>query len=169
MQKNEDHVVININTFYPYSQPYSQLYSTPYSLPSSPPLSPPYSQSSSSPSSPPLSLPSSPTESLSFTDTLPNKPSKLYDIPNIKYNKPNCNSLANRRKLSSRPNYFEKKTDIILDKNNDEFCVTIGDDDEFEFQDENYQYKNQSKLSKYSKIIRNIGNKQIDNTEYLNV
>ena len=90
------------------------------------------------------------------------------------YTKPNYNSLTSRRKLSSRPiyNYFEKKDNSISDKNINDVCVNI---DEFELKDENYQhnnYKNQSNISKYSKILRNIiGHEQIDNTnkEYLNV
>ena len=164
MTQNKDYVVVNIPTS--------------YSLPSSPTynftsISPILSTSTNKPPSPNLnpnnlnpsnyySLPSSPTYNLEFP---------IQSHTNLAYRR-----RINNRHLYATQTQIDRKDNSDIEKkniNNDCF-INIGNVENINFQDENSnsKYKNQSKISKCSNIIRNIiGIQKTSNidTEYMNV
>jgi hypothetical protein len=174
MEQKKDYVIVNIPTNYTYSPSYSV---TPspiiYSMSPSPTSD---SSRSSSPTNPSPIL---------YNQFMPTSPS---DIPNfIKPNYSNLTNLTHRRKLNSKHisnhSIYEQKDLIVIHKNieksvdkNIEKNVEINDKKNAnvfqEENNENYSYfKNEYKLSNYTKSFKNfIGKQQIinnDNQEYV--
>ena len=162
MEQKKDYVIVNIPTNYTYSPSYSV---TPspiiYSMSPSPTSD---SSRSSSPTNPSPIL---------YNQYIPTSPS---DIPNfIKPNYSNLTNLTNRRKLNSKHisnhSIYEQKDLIVIhknvEKNDKKFADVV-----LEENNENYSYfKNESKLTNYTKSFKNfIGKQQIinnDNKEYV--
>ena len=172
MEQKTDYVVVNIPTVYTYSPPYS--------VPPSPVVYSPIH-------SPPYSLPPSPTNDSSSCSSPTNYNPLIYnhcmpaDIPinYVKSNYSNLSNLSNRRKLNSKHlcnhSIYEKKDLIIIEQNDNNPSLDIEKDIRNDYQEENNEnntnYKNQSKLSNYTRTFRNfIGKKHIfdnDNKEYV--
>lgn len=170
MEQTKDYVIVNIPTTYTYSPSYSvQPSPIIYSMSPSPTSD---SSRSSSPTNPSPIL---------YNQCIPTSPS---DIPNfIKPNYSNLTNLSHRRKLNSKHisnhSIYEQKDLIIIHKNvekNVEKNVVINEKKNTnvfqEENNENYSYfKNESKLSNYTKSFKNfIGKQQIihnDNKEYV--
>jgi hypothetical protein len=162
MEQKKDYVIVNIPTTYTYSPSYS--------ITPSPII---YSMSPSPTSdSSRYSSPTNPSPIL-YNQCIPTSPS---DIPNfIKPNYSNLTNLSQRRKLNSKHisnhSIYEQKDLIVIhknvEKNDKKFADVV-----LEENNENYSYfKNESKLTNYTKSFKNfIGKQQIinnDNKEYV--
>ena len=166
MEQTKDYVIVNIPTNYTYSPSYS--------VPPSPII---YSISPSPTSDSSRSSSTTNPSPILYNQCIPTSPS---DIPNfIKPNYSNLTNLTNRRKLNSKHisnhSIYEQKDLIVIHKNVEK-NVEINDKKNTnvfqEENNENYSYfKNESKLSNYTKSFKNfIGKQQIinnDNKEYV--